>query len=105
MANNELITGIYRVFDEDTGETFLGFSQNVVGTLKRLRFELMLNACPNKQLQKFYTSAKSPKMELIEDVHILPEMNEYEIDALLRARLYYNRELQGENTKLIQTEI
>ena len=102
-----LIMGVYRVYDacSPDGECFVGFSRNVAGTIKRLRFELTLNACSYKLLQQFYASCKDPRIEIYDTYS--PEnadsMSDTEIDAHLYAKTIAARTKLGENTHLIQT--
>lgn len=99
----ELIAGVYRVYAKN-GVSFLGFSRNVNGTLKRLKFELTLNACSSKPLQRLWNECGSLEMELLEELN--PEgMDDLELDARLRARVMVWRKSLGENTLLVQSEV
>lgn len=87
-----LTMGVYRVFDsaDPEGPCYMGFSRNVEGTIKRLRFELTLNACSYKPLQLFYLKCTSPEIAL-HAVYTpdgdLDDMSDVEIDAHLYAML------------------
>ena len=108
INTKRLIMGIYRVFDANDPKagSFVGFSRNVEGTIKRLRFELTLNACSYKPLQEFYSHLASPTIELYEKYD--PEggtdgMSDTEIDAHLYALLLKAKNSLGERTQFIQT--
>lgn len=99
-----LITGIYRLYDPATGDSFLGFSHNVAGTVKRLRFELALNACSYRPLQEFYNERGELEYEVMEEYDrngLTPE----ELEAHLIAKLMGWREKLGLDTRLIQCEV
>ena len=100
----ELKRGVYRVFDAADGRSFVGYSLNLEGTLKRLRFELALNACSYRPLQEFYNIAKDAQLETVEEYSPLPGMSEEETEAHVRALAFvWKSKLDG--AQLIQTPI
>ncbi len=94
--------GVYRVYDPKSNEAYVGYSRNLRGTYKRLRFELKLNACSYKQLQAFYNErAGEVAFEPLE-LFTPPEgISEEETDARLFAMLY--RHKANLHAKIIQT--
>lgn len=77
--------GVYRLYDAETGESFVGFSRHLAGARKRLLFELQLNACSYKPLQAFYNQCGSLSFEVLEQYCPAPGETELEIDAHLTA--------------------
>ena len=98
--DKRIIKGVYRVFDPDGGESYVGYSHNVDGTLKRLRFELALNACSYRPLQEFCNKHPGYAMELMEEYSAPSGMTDEEADAHLMARCLVLTEQQG--GKLLQ---
>jgi len=95
--------GVYRLYDEKTGGSFVGFSRYLSGTRKRLRFELRLNACPYKPLQAFYNACGGLSFEVLEAYCPGPALSDEEIDAHLAAAvLKYKGKL---NAQLIQIQV
>lgn len=105
MGAKPLTAGIYRVFDPNTGDSFIGFTLNFDGTRKRLRFELTLNACSYKPLQAFWNECGGLEIELLEAYAPDPAMSDLEQDAHLRARLFAHQQRLGANTRLLQTQV
>lgn len=101
----KLVQGIYRVYDPKDGASYIGFSYNVAGTLKRLRFELTLNACSYKALQDFWNQRGELAFEELEAYMPEEGMDALEADAHLRAKLYVWKKRLGENTRVIQSQI
>lgn len=78
-----LIAGIYRIYDPEHGVSFIGYSFNVNGILKRFRFELGLNSCTHKPLQAMYNAAGGRVRE-----DVLEEMSDCDAnDSGAEARL------------------
>ncbi|HWS30387.1 MAG TPA: hypothetical protein VN512_09795 [Clostridia bacterium] len=100
---NEPAAGIYRIYAM-CGASFVGFSRNVNGTLKRLKFELTLNACSFKPLQRFWNESGPLEMEVLEEMS-LEGMDDIVLDAHLRACMLKWQKALGENTRLVQTEV
>lgn len=100
-----MTAGVYRVFDEKTGDSYVGFTYNFEGVKKRLRFELTLNACSYKPLQLFWNERGELAVELLEAYVPDPARLDIEHDAYLRARVFFWQEKLGANTKLLQTQI
>ncbi|HMM32334.1 MAG TPA: hypothetical protein PKB13_11235 [Clostridia bacterium] len=99
----EMIAGVYRLCAK-SGTSFVGFSRNVNGTLKRLKFELALNACSYKPLQKLWNEQGPLEAELLEELD--PEgMDDIVLDAHLRARVMAWQKDLGENARLVQSEV
>ena len=96
--------GVYRVYSLTSPECFVGFSRNLRGTYKRLRFELKLNACSYQALQQFYNvNNGNVDYEILEIYTPAAALSEEEVDAHLQALVYkYKAALQG---KLIQQQI
>lgn len=105
MGGRPLTAGIYRAFDPETGQSFVGFTYNYEGTHKRLRFELTLNACSYKPLQAFWNERGGLMIELLEAYVPDPAMSELEADAHLRAKLFSWQERLGAGAQLLQTQI
>jgi len=100
---SEAVAGVYRVYAAD-GASFVGFSRNVNGTLKRLKFELTLNACSFKPLQQFWNEFGPLQTEVLEEMsHV--GMDDIELDAHLRACVLKWQKSFGENTRLVQTAV
>lgn len=97
--------GVSRLFEPEGGKSFVGFSLNLVGTMKRLRFELTLNASPNKELQALWNRCGNLEMEVLEELQYDCDMSEFEIDAHLRAMQMRWQEKLGEGTYNIQESI
>ncbi|MEG1810392.1 MAG: hypothetical protein RR232_02680 [Clostridia bacterium] len=100
-----LTKGVYRVYDALSGVSFVGFSHNVDGTLKRLRFELTLNACSYRPLQQFCNSHKDFELEALEVYEPPEDMTSEEVDAHLKAMMFAWKTKLGETTQLIQLQI
>lgn len=100
---NQAIAGVYRIFDTH-GASFVGFSRNVNGTLKRLKFELSLNACSFRSLQRFWNENGPLEMEVLEEMSC-EGMDDIEFDARLRACMLKWQKALGENTRLVQTAV
>lgn len=99
----ELIAGVYRLFVQG-GTSYVGFSRNVNGTLKRLKFELTLNACSHKPLQKLWNEQGPLESEILEEFD--PSgMDDIVLDAHLRARVIAWQRALGENARLVQSEV
>lgn len=104
--------GIYRLYYENA-DSYIGFSHNIEGTLKRLKFELKLNACSYKPLQSFYNEhGDELRFEVLEEfspqegIAPLSAMtDDAEYDAHIRARLFKWKARLGGNVGLIQTPI
>ena len=87
-----------------TGESFVGFSRNLRGTRKRLRFELTLNACSYKALQSFYNENNGEvEFEVLELFDPTPMRSEEELDGHMHAMLY--RHKVKHNARMIQQPI
>ena len=84
--------GVYRLYDEHTGRSFVGFSRYLTGTRKRLKFELKLNACSYKPLQAFYNACGELRFEVLEAYCPTAGLSEEEIDAHLTALALKYRE-------------
>lgn len=107
-TKKEAVMGVYRVFDAENpdGESFMGFSRNVEGTIKRLRFELTLNACSYKPLQQYFASCRDPKIELHEVYSPdggTDNMDDTEIDAHLYALMLSSKTKLSGTVRFIQT--
>jgi len=101
-----LSIGIYRLYDPKTEESFVGFSRNITGTLKRLRFELPLNACSYKELQTFWNERRGEvKMETLEEFSPPADMSDDALDEHLHRMLETHQKRLGENTKLVQMPV
>ncbi|MCE5235361.1 MAG: hypothetical protein ABFC62_00300 [Clostridiaceae bacterium] len=98
----ETVAGVYRLYAGDI--SFVGFSRNVRGTLKRLRFELTLNACSFKPLQRFWNERGPLEAELLETLDGAG-MDDIALDAHLRACVLKWRRALGENARLVQSEV
>lgn len=103
LKMDRLVVGVYRLYGGD-GASFVGFSRNVNGTLKRLKFELALNACSYKALQRFWNEYGPLEMELLEEIDP-GDMGDLELDAHLKARLMLWRKRLGESARLVQSEV
>ncbi|MDL2257618.1 GIY-YIG nuclease family protein [Eubacteriales bacterium OttesenSCG-928-K08] len=101
---NKTVMGVYRVYCKQSGQSFVGFSRNIEGTRKRLRFELKLNACSYRPLQAFYNECKGDvEFEALEEYAPAPELLEEEVDAHLMAMLL--RHKAALNAKPIQVQV
>ncbi len=99
MQNEQM--GIYRLHNGKDSISYIGFSHNLESTRKRLRFELKLNSCYNKELQKFYNDSNDELIfEVLETFSPTPSMNEEELDAHLHALLF--RFKSKLNARLVQ---
>lgn len=58
--------GVY-LLRAPSGECYVGMSYNVAGTIKRLRFELSLNASPYTAVQRLWNRFGSLEMEVLEE--------------------------------------
>ena len=92
MAERKATMGVYRLYDRTTGESYVGFSRNIESTLKRLRFELTLNACPYTPLQEFWNQRGELVTEILEPYYPKTGLSDEELDGYLRARMYYHME-------------
>lgn len=101
MENRQETVGIYRLYDESTGESYVGFSCNIESTLKRLRFELTLNACSYKGLQSFWNERGGLKTEILERCALTPGMSDEEREGYLKARMFFHIGRLG--AKAVQT--
>ncbi len=81
----QLQTGVYRLYDKTSGQSFVGFSRNLEGTKKRLLFECKLNACPYTALQRAYTECGGLTFEALETFGPDAGMTDEELDAHLLA--------------------
>lgn len=101
----ELKAGIYRVHDVKNKISFIGYSHNLRGILKRFRFELNMNMCIFKPLQIMFNEAnKQVDYDVLEEIDISGFSNEAETDAHLRAGMYkWQKKLEtsGETVKII----
>ncbi len=96
--------GVYRLYDPADKVSFVGFSRNLEGTRKRLRFELKLNACSYKPLQEFSNACKNELcFEVLETYAPALTLSEEEVDAHLAAMLLrYKMKL---NAHTIQVQV
>ncbi|MBQ9949535.1 MAG: hypothetical protein IJO93_02310 [Clostridia bacterium] len=98
-----LIAGIYRIHDEERKISFIGYTYNVKGILKRYRFELGLNMCTHKPLQIMYNeSGKRAVMEILERLDV--SANDDGAEVLMQNALdAWQEKLQrsGETVKII----
>ncbi len=77
--------GVYRLYDLKTQQSFIGFSRNLAGIKKRMRFELTLNASPYAALQQAFCACGGLTFEVLETyAPNLPQSDE-ELDAHLLA--------------------
>ncbi|MDL2235766.1 hypothetical protein LJC07_06430 [Christensenellaceae bacterium OttesenSCG-928-L17] len=84
----EIQMGVYRLYHSERDISYIGFSRNLAGTKKRLRFELKLNACSYKPLQAFYNECGGDLTYEVLETYVPAEgMSEEEIDAHLQAIL------------------
>lgn len=96
--------GIYRFYHEEKGVSFVGFSWNLRGTWKRLRFELKANACSYKRLQEFYNACGGDlAYEVLEEIDPSQFASDRELEAYTQARLYHHKSLL--RGQMIQTEV
>jgi hypothetical protein len=100
---NEAVAGVYRIYASD-GMSFVGFSRNVNGTIKRLKFELTLNACSFKPLQQLWNEFGPLEVEVLEEMSHAG-MDDIELDAHLRACVMKWQKTLGKNTRLVQTAV
>ncbi len=96
----QLQTGVYRLYDTISGQSFVGFSRNLEGIKKRLLFECRLNACPYTALQRAYTECGGLTFEVLETYEPGSGMTDEELDAHLTA--FMVRYQQIYNAKPIQ---
>ncbi|HWR23257.1 MAG TPA: hypothetical protein VN366_07235 [Feifaniaceae bacterium] len=96
----ELQAGVYRLYDENSGKSFVGFSRNLAGIRKRLLFELKLNACPYTELQRAYAKYGGLSFEILENCEAEAGMTDEELDAHLSALMLRYRQIH--NAKPIQ---
>ena len=96
--------GVYRAYSPLGGPSFVGFSRNLEGTYKRLRFELTLNACPYISLQELWNRQGALTLELLEEYDI-SAMGDEEACAYEMARLMAWKERLGPETQLIQQQV
>ncbi|MDD3920028.1 MAG: hypothetical protein PHO41_02470 [Eubacteriales bacterium] len=96
--------GVYRVYSPVNGDSFVGFTRNLNGTYKRLRFELKLNACSYKALQAFWNACcGTVEFEVLEQYEPVPGYSDEELDAHLQAlMLKHQSQLSA---KAIQVQI
>lgn len=99
----KLKAGIYRIYDEKNKRSFLGYTYNLKGILKRFRFELNLNMCTHKPLQAMYNeSGKNAQAEVLEEIAIDP--NEPRAEEMMNeAMLKWQQKLEadGETVNII----
>ena len=81
----QLQSGVYRLYDEASGQGFVGFSRNLAGIKKRLLFELKLNACPYTRLQRAYAEHGGLTFEVLQTFEPGADMTDEELDAHLAA--------------------
>lgn len=104
-----LIMGVYRIYDAQSPErgSFIGFSRNVNGVIKRLRFELEMNICSNRELTAFYRDCLSPTLALYREYtpgdYEIQSDYDLDTDAHLAALALSVKNELGENTRLIQS--
>lgn len=96
------IMGVYRLYNVETGESFVGFSRHLAGARKRLLFELQLNACSYKPLQALYNQHGSLSFEVLEEYWPTPGETELETDAHLTALMI--RQKARLNARLVQVQ-
>lgn len=96
--------GVYRLYDPKGDISFVGFSRNLEGTRKRLRFELKLNACSYKPLQEFSNACNAELcFEILETYCPASGLTEEEVEAHLSAMLLrYKSKL---NAQPIQVQV
>lgn len=101
----EVKAGIYRIHDSKNKISFVGYSHNLRGILKRFRFELCMNMCIFKPLQIMFNNAgKQVDYDVLEEIDISGFHDEIETDAHLRAGMYkWKKQLEtsGETVKII----
>ena len=99
-----LSAGIYRVCDAAAHTSFIGYTYNLRGILKRFRFELGLNVCTFKPLQLMYNAAGGRvSMEILEEISGA-DANDEKSEELLKAALHkWKKSLEdaGETVKII----
>ena len=101
---NTTAMGVYRLYDAQSGASYIGFSRNLEGTRKRLRFELKLNACSYKPLQAFCNACGGELcFEVLETYAPDSSLSEEEVDAHLTAMML--RHKVSLNAKLIQLQV
>lgn len=103
--SKDLIMGVYRIYDKKSGVSYLGYSHHVMGTFKRLRFELTLNANPNKPLQRLWNDTGGLEMELLESVATSETMSDEEVESYLRARMYYWCDKLNQHNRFVQSSV
>lgn len=89
----QLQMGVYRLYDEASGKSFVGCSRNLLGIKKRLLFECKLNACPYKELQRAYTECGGLTFEILETYTPDANATDEEIDAHLNALMIRHQQI------------
>ena len=70
----EQIAGVYRVYEPISGESFIGYSYNVLGTFNRWKLEFAMNACTVRALQQFWNEHNGNiEMEILEKIPLAPD--------------------------------
>lgn len=99
-----LKAGVYRICDEKNKSSFIGYTYNLDGILKRFRFELNMNMCTLKPLQAMFNAArKQVSYDILEEVEV-SAAGDVESDAHLKACMYkWQKKLEegGETVKII----
>ncbi len=93
MGKLEPQKGVYRLYNDQTGHSFIGYSHNLDGTRKRLHFELGLNACPYAALQIHHNTLGPLTFEVLEEYRPSPALSLLEIDAHLIAMALKQKEV------------
>ncbi len=89
----QLQMGVYRLYDEKSGQSFVGFTRNLAGSKKRLLFECKLNACPYTELQRAYTECGGLAFEILETYEPHAGATDAELDAHLSALLIHHQQI------------
>ena len=84
--------GVYRLYDLKAQQSFIGFSRNLAGIKKRMRFELTLNASPYAALQKAHLACGGLTFEVLETYAPEQPLSDEELDAHLLAMALRQRE-------------
>ena len=87
--------GIY-LLRSPLGECYVGMSYNVKGTLKRLRFELSLNASPYTAVQRLWNKFGSLEMEVLEEWEEEANTSAQQGERLKERLAYWQRQLNAE---------
>lgn len=87
--------GVYRLYDERSGQSFVGWSRNLAGAKKRLLFECKLNACPYVALQQAYTQCGGLSFEVLETYKPNLGATDEELDAHLAALLVRHQQIHN----------